>query len=75
MNKGNGGYTVVCANGFGIQPLPSADISARMALANFDANADRGTCSILFAHDRVPLAKADRIIINGWGGSMAETIL
>ena len=75
MNKRNGGYTVDCANGFGIQPLPSAEISARMALANFDANADRGTCRIFFAQDRDPLAKADRVIVNGWGESMAETIL
>ena len=62
MNKRYGGYTIDCANGFGIQPLPSAETSARMAMANFDASSD-------------PLANVDRVIINGWDESMAETIL
>ncbi|CAP91188.1 hypothetical protein PCH_Pc13g01190 [Penicillium rubens Wisconsin 54-1255] len=47
VSKRNGDYNIDCANGFGIQPLPSAETSARMAMANFDANAD-------------PLANADR---------------
>ena len=62
MSKRNGDYNIDCANGFGIQPLPSAETSARMAMANFDANAD-------------PLANANRVIINGWDESMAGTIL
>ena len=61
MNKRYGGYTIDCANGFGIQPLPSAETSARMAMANFDASSD-------------PLANADRVIINGWDESMAFKI-
>lgn len=62
MNKRNGGYTIDCANGFGINPCLGRKPPVRMAMANFDANAD-------------PLANADRVMINGWDESMAETIL